>query len=196
MITDRDVAAKHFPEAVFKGAVSIADYCVIGEQGYQLHVHTLRTSCVIGDGFSLGPFSFVGRGTSIGRNFRGDSHSYIGEGCVIGDGVVVEYGARIYDNCFIGNATQVGGFVCNDAVVGESSVIQGALIHSRALGEEILSPSIGSSVLVGTGALIVGGITVGDEAVVAAGAVLLQDAKPRRLYAGVPAVDKGNALWE
>ncbi|WP_083840723.1 hypothetical protein [Actinomyces sp. oral taxon 849] len=195
MITDNLVAANIFPNVVFSGTVLISDYCVIGQESYQLRSKRSSSVCVIGDGFSLGPFSFIGKGTSIGQKFRGDSHSYIGENCDIGDSVVVEYGARIYDGCRIGDCSQIGGFVCNDVEIGEASVIQGSLIHSRAQHDEVAPPKIGSSVLVGTGALVVGGVKVGDEAVIAAGAVLLKDAKPGRLYAGVPAVDKGVATW-
>jgi acetyltransferase-like isoleucine patch superfamily enzyme len=48
--------------------------------------------------------------------------------------------------------------------------------------------SIGSDVWVGMGASIIGGITIGDGAVVAAGAVVMEDVPPHSLVAGNPAL--------
>ncbi|WP_272943942.1 DapH/DapD/GlmU-related protein [Rhodococcus sp. JVH1] len=47
--------------------------------------------------------------------------------------------------------------------------------------------TIGSHVLVGTGAIILKGVTVGDGAVIAAGSVVTNDVPPNWLVGGNPA---------
>jgi acetyltransferase-like isoleucine patch superfamily enzyme len=46
---------------------------------------------------------------------------------------------------------------------------------------------VGRNVWIGAGATVLQGVTIGDDAVVAAGAVVTRDVPPRVLVAGVPA---------
>ena len=56
---------------------------------------------------------------------------------------------------------------------------------------------IGNKVWIATGAMILPGITIGDGAIVAAGAVVTQDVAARCMVAGVPAkVVKENVEWK
>ncbi|NHA01363.1 hypothetical protein G5V59_20085 [Nocardioides sp. W3-2-3] len=119
----------------------------------------------------------------------------MGEDCIIGDRVVVEYGARIYDDCRIGNDVQVGGFICNGVVVGHGSVVQGSLVHARSVGGHLGPLSSAPAYLWARDQSSSVRLNVGDGAVIAAGSVLVQDAEPGLLYAGVPAVVKGSARW-
>ena len=47
--------------------------------------------------------------------------------------------------------------------------------------------NVGNDVWIGTNAIIVGGVTIGDGAVIAAGAVVTKDVEPYSVVAGVPA---------
>ncbi|WP_229660717.1 acyltransferase [Marmoricola endophyticus] len=47
---------------------------------------------------------------------------------------------------------------------------------------------IGSDVWIGAGARVMAGITIGDHAVVAAGAIVTRDVAPSDVVAGIPAV--------
>ena len=51
-------------------------------------------------------------------------------------------------------------------------------------------PFIGSHVLIGAGAKVIGGVTVGDHARIGANAVVLQDVPAYALAVGVPALIK------
>jgi galactoside O-acetyltransferase len=55
------------------------------------------------------------------------------------------------------------------------------------MGDDRGTVRIGADAWVGTGAIILPGITVGDAAVVAAGAVVTSDVEPRTIVGGVPA---------
>ena len=52
---------------------------------------------------------------------------------------------------------------------------------------EPLPVVIGNDVWVGCGVRILGGVTIGDRSVIAAGAVVTRDCEPNAVYAGVPA---------
>lgn len=100
--------------------------------------------------------------------------------------------ARIGKGVMLDHAT---GFV-----VGETAEIGDhcSILHSVTLGgtgkaDEDRHPKIGNGVLIGTGAKILGNISVGDCSRVAAGSVVLKDVPPRVTVAGVPAKVVGEA---
>ena len=79
-------------------------------------------------------------------------------------------------------------------VVGETAVIGDnvSLLHSVTLGgtgkvDGDRHPKVGSGVLIGAGASVLGNITIGDCSRVAAGSVVLHDVPANRTVAGVPA---------
>ncbi|HVT59865.1 MAG TPA: serine acetyltransferase [Thermoanaerobaculia bacterium] len=91
----------------------------------------------------------------------------IGGGCIIAHGV----------------GLVVGGYT----VIGEDCT----LLHGVTLGEarfdEIDYPRVGNRVTISAGALVLGGIAIGDDATIAAGAVVVEDVAPGTTVAGVPA---------
>jgi len=104
-------------------------------------------------------------------------------------------------------AAQIGKGVMLDhatgIVIGETAVIGDncSLLHGVTLGgtgneRGDRHPKIGSGVMMGSGAKILGNIKVGDCVRVAAGSVVLHDVPPRRTVAGVPAHDIGPAGCE
>lgn len=62
---------------------------------------------------------------------------------------------------------------------------EGQLIRGQP--DELLPVKIGSDVWIGANAVVLGGVTIGDGAVVAAGAVVNRDVEPGAIVAGVPA---------
>jgi serine O-acetyltransferase len=77
--------------------------------------------------------------------------------------------------------------VSGDATLGDDVILRnGVTIGLRRTGYRG-SPTIGNRVDIGAGAKILGPIHVGDDAVVGANAVLLQDVPPNFLAIGVPA---------
>lgn len=81
-----------------------------------------------------------------------------------------------------------GGIVVSgDAVIGDDVVVRhGVTIGLRRTGERG-APCIGNRVDIGAGAVILGPIHVGDDAVIGANAVVLCDVPAGALAAGVPA---------
>ena len=95
-------------------------------------------------------------------------------------------------------AAQIGrGIMLDHAtglVVGETAVVgdQTSILHAVTLGgsgkeSADRHPKIGCGVMIGAGAKILGNISVGDCARIAAGSVVLHDVPVRTTVAGVPA---------
>jgi serine O-acetyltransferase len=94
--------------------------------------------------------------------------------------------AQIGEGVFIDHATGI--------VIGETARVGDdvSMLHNVTLGGTgkvggDRHPKIGRAVLLGAGAKVLGAITVGDEARVASGSVVLQNVPPRCTVAGVPA---------
>ncbi len=129
---------------------------------------------------------------------------YLGK---LGKGSSVQLGNRFWNGrgVFIG-ARSVINFECvldgrvNTIEIG-SDVSIGPRASLLTLGHDPHSPhfedksgpiKIGDKVWIAYGAIILPGVTIGEGAVIAAGAVLSKDAEPYGIYAGVPAKKVGD----
>jgi len=98
-------------------------------------------------------------------------------GCRIGQGLVMRHPQGIV--------------VGHGAVVGEDcTILQGVTLGQRHLDgsdPEDGYPTLGARVVVGAGAAILGTVIVGDDAIIGANAVVLQDVDSHDVVVGVPA---------
>lgn len=104
-------------------------------------------------------------------------------------------------------AAQVGSGIFIDhatgLVIGETAVLGDdcSLLHEVTLGGTGAEtgdrhPKVGRGVLIGAGAKVLGNITIGDEARIAAGSVVLKSVPAKCTVAGVPAKQVGEACAE
>lgn len=94
--------------------------------------------------------------------------------------------ARIGSGVFIDHAT--GVVIGETAVVGDDvSLLHGVTLGGTGAAGIDRHPKIGRGVLLGAGAKVLGNITVGDYAKIAAGSVVLKPVPPHCTAAGVPA---------
>lgn len=91
----------------------------------------------------------------------------------------------------------------NSITIGENVAIAKEVIirdsDSHKISDSVMTAPIviGDHVWIGTRAIILKGVTIGDGAVVAAGAIVTKDVPPHTVVAGVPAkVVKENITWE
>ena len=103
--------------------------------------------------------------------------------------------ARMGKGIMLDHAT--GIVIGETAVVGDNcSMLHGVTLGGTGNERYDRHPKIGSGVMMGSGAKILGNIHIGDCVRVAAGSVVVQDVPPRRTVAGVPARDIGPAGCE
>ena len=118
--------------------------------------------CALGDGVFVGPFCEVQRGVSIGARTRVQSHSFICELVTIGADCFIGHGVMFVNDRFSG-----GGPARGDTSKWESTVI-------------------GDRVSIGSNATIMP-ITICDDVVIGAGAVVTKSIDEPGSYAGNPA---------
>lgn len=93
-----------------------------------------------------------------------------------------ELGRRL----FIDHAT--GVVIGETTVVGEDCVIfHGVTLGGVSMSKGKRHPTVGSHVLIGAGAKVLGPITIGDYAKIGANAVVVKDVPARAAMVGVPA---------
>jgi serine O-acetyltransferase len=101
-------------------------------------------------------------------------------------GVDINPAARIGRGIMLDHAT--GIVIGETAAVGDmTSILQGVTLGGTGKESGDRHPKIGRCVMIGSGAKILGNITVGDCARIAAGSVVLKDVPPKTTVAGVPA---------
>jgi acetyltransferase-like isoleucine patch superfamily enzyme len=150
----------------------------------------------VGEDAIVGPHAVIDDGTTIGPRVFVGATVRIGHDTTIEADAEIYYRAQVFDRVRVGVGATVGGFVCNDARIGEHATVFGTLIHrfvDATPGVPELAPTIEASAFVGMGATIIGPITVGEGAYVAAGAVVTRDVPAGHLFKGVPARDCGIA---
>lgn len=104
-------------------------------------------------------------------------------------------GLHIGERVYIGRSVQFDWMHAHLIVLeDECTVVDGARIlchdasSNRRLGVTWVAPvRIGRRAFIGADAMILPGVTIGEDAVVAAGAVVTRDVPPRTVVAGVPA---------
>lgn len=124
--------------------------------------------CEIGEGAKIGTFVEIQKGASIGKNCKISSHSFICEGVHIEAGVFIGHGVMFINDIYPQAVTADGSMQTEE----DWSVVE-TRIHENA--------SIGSN------ATIMGGLTIGRNALVGAAALVRHDVPDYAIVAGVPA---------
>ncbi len=143
----------------------------------QCRLHASQAEIFLGDNCRVMFGSYICTYTSDSRP---------GEGIVAGP------------NCWFGihstvSSGQGGIFMGENVLIGPGAILVtgnheyragGQLVDKRYFGKPI---TIGNNVWIGANATILGGVTIGDHAVIAAGAVVIKDVGQGKVVGGVPA---------
>ena len=149
--------------------------------------------------------TIIGDGTKIWINVQIRENAKIGQNCIISKDVYIDFDVKIGDDCKIQNSVSIyNGVTIDDKVfVGPNVSFTNDKIPRAFNSEWKVTPTVvkkGASI--GANATIVCGITIGEFAMVAAGAVVTKNVAPFALVAGNPAkqiatVDEaGNRIQE
>lgn len=124
--------------------------------------------CSIDDNTKIGAFVEIQKNASIGKNCKISSHTFICEG------VFIE------DNVFVGhNVTFI-----NDK--HPRSVNENGTMQTES-NWEVIETFVKKGASIGSSSTILCGVTIGENAIVGAGAVVTKDVPPNTVVAGVPA---------
>jgi acetyltransferase-like isoleucine patch superfamily enzyme len=138
--------------------------------GRKVHIHGFVNlyGCEIGEESRIGTFVEIQKGAKIGKRCKISSHSFICEGVTLEDDVFVGHNVTFINDQYP-KAVNAAGEPANET----DWSCQQTLVRRGA--------SIGS------GATILGGITIGEKALVGAGSVVTKDVLPGLVVAGNPA---------
>jgi UDP-2-acetamido-3-amino-2,3-dideoxy-glucuronate N-acetyltransferase len=149
------------------GLSRIAPDVQLGD-GVQISGFVNLYGCSIGDGTRIGTFVEIQRNAVVGRRCKVSSHSFICEG------------VTIEDECFIGHHVV---FV-NDrypAAVTDVGALQGPADW------QVVQTRVCRRASLGSGTVVLCGVTIGEGALVGAGSVVTKDVEPYSVVAGNPA---------
>jgi len=137
-------------------------------KGVSIHGFVNLYGCTIGAETKIGTFVEIQRGASIGRRCKISSHTFICEGVTIEDECFVGHGVMFINDKYP-RAT------CDDGQLktGDDWTCTPTRVCRRAN--------------IGSGAVIMCGVTIGEEATIGAGAVVTHDVAPKAVVVGVPA---------
>ncbi len=153
-------------------------FCVIAPDvklGRDVIIHHFVNlyGCEIGEGTKIGSYVEIQKGASIGRNCKISSHTFICEGVAIADEVFVGHGVTFINDKYpkaVGDAGRLQ--TDSDWTVVPTVVERGASI--------------------GSGATILCGVTIGERAIIGAGAVVTRSVPAEATVAGNPAIVIGD----
>lgn len=137
-------------------------------EGVVVHSFTNLYDCRIGERTRIGPFVEIQGGVVVGADCKIQSHTFICDGVTIEDEVFVGHGVVFVNDKYPAATNPEGG------LKGDSDW-------------ELLRTVVARRAALGSGATILGGLRIGEGAIVGAGAVVTRDVPPGSTVAGNPA---------
>lgn len=146
----------------------------------QPFIHALSDvqSQAIGAGTRVWQFVVILPGARIGSDCNICSHCLIESDAVIGDRVTVKSGVQLWDGLRIGDDVFIGP---------NASFTNDRFPRSRQRPEKFLETVVEQGASIGAGAVVLPGIRIGSNAMVAAGAVVTRSVPPNAIVVGNPA---------
>lgn len=124
--------------------------------------------CDIGDNTKIGSFVEIQKNARVGSNCKISSHTFVCEGVTIEDNVFIGHGVKFTNDTYPRATNSNGELQTEEDWKVETTVVKG-----------------GASV--GTGAVILPNLIIGERAIVGAGSVVTKDVPPDSIVAGNPA---------
>jgi len=137
-------------------------------RGVRIFAFTNLYGCEIGDDVKIGTFVEIQKGAKIGHRCKISSHTFICEGVTLEDEVFIGHNVT-FINDLLPRATNGNGALQSEA------------------DWQCVPTRVKRGASIGSGATLLGGVTVGEHAVVGAGSVVTRDVPPRGVVAGNPA---------
>ena len=140
----------------------------------------------------------LGKGVILGKNVKIGEAVVIWNYVIIGDNTVIGDKTRIGSFCDIGRDVEIGRYcniqahvtISNGCRIGSNVFIgpNASILNDRfPVSSRLTPPIIEDNVIVGGGAIILPNLTIGENAVVAAGSVVTKDVPAEAVVKGAPA---------
>lgn len=124
--------------------------------------------CSVGDNTKIGAFVEIQSDSTIGANCKISSHTFVCSGVHIEDGVFIGHGVMFTNDIY-------------PMAVNDDGSLQ------TAQDWKVVETHVKARASLGSNCTILAGVTIGEGALVGAGAVVTKDVPPYAIVAGVPA---------
>jgi UDP-2-acetamido-3-amino-2,3-dideoxy-glucuronate N-acetyltransferase len=143
-------------------------------------IHPLAdvAACEIGEDTCIWQFVVILEGSRIGSNCNICAHTLIEGDVVIGNNVTVKSGVQLWSGSRIGDNVFIGP---NATFTNDSHP------RSKQYPPEFVKITIHNGASIGANSTLLPGITIGEMAMVGAGAVVTKDVPPKAVVVGNPA---------
>lgn len=157
-----------------------------------MYIHPLADvqSHQIGEGTRIWQFSVILQNAIIGKNCNINCHTFIENDVIIGERVTVKSGVYIWD----------GFRIEDDVFIGPNvTFVNDKYPRSKKYPEKFQVIRIGKGASLGANSTILGGVEIGEYAMIGAGSVVTKNIEPFSLVYGNPAkvmgsVDKNGTI--
>ncbi len=147
-----------------------------------IHHYTDVQTHDIGDGTYIWQFCVVLPGARIGAGCNISANVFIENDVRVGDNVTVKSGVQLWDGVTLEDDVFIGPNV---------TFTNDRLPRSKQYPETFLQTTVKKGASIGANATILGGVTIGEYAMVGAGSVVTRDIPPYTLWYGNPARKHG-----
>jgi acetyltransferase-like isoleucine patch superfamily enzyme len=136
----------------------------------------------IGDKTSVWQFVVILKNAIIGSNCNINCHTFIENDVVIGDNVTVKSGVYLWDGIRVEDSVFIGP---------NATFVNDPYPKSKQYPTEFQQTYLRKGCSIGANATILGGVEIGEHALIAAGSVITKNVVPNALMVGNPARQKG-----
>ena len=150
---------------------------------YFRHPASEVQSKTIGVDTKIWQYSVVLKGAKIGKNCNINCHCFVENDVVLGDNVTIKSGVYLWDGVSIEDNVFVGPNV---------TFTNDARPRSKKYPKNFDRTTLKKGCSIGAAATIIGGITIGEYAMIGAGSVLTKNVPNNALWYGNPARPKGH----
>lgn len=136
--------------------------------------------------------NLISDNATVGKNVRIWNFAYVGPGAVVGDNTKigslahVDYNVRIGKNCKIEGLVYLAPLsqIADDVFIGPSACLTN---DPYPLSDKMVGVKVEKGAIICAKAVIKAGVTIGENSVVAMGAVVTKDVPPNTVVMGFPA---------
>ncbi len=190
-----------YPGTVLGAGVKVLEHAVVGKQPSLSPRSTAKREelppTVIGDGTIVSTGAIVFAGSRIGARVILGDQSCVRERVTVGDDVVIGLGSLVENDTTIGALTKIQAmaYITAYSTLEEQVFIAPCVqtTNDNFMGrterrhELVKGPTIRRGARVGSGAVLLPAVEIGEEAFVGAGAVVTKDVPARAIVVGNPA---------
>lgn len=179
-----------YGNVIIEEGVIIEDNCIIGKPSNQemlvfienplLDYNSLsKEKTIIKKGTCIGCNTIIYSGANIGEYVEIEDNCKVGANSHVGTKTRIMYNAQVYNRVKIGANCRISGFVCNETIIEDFVSFFGKTVHKYKEYSNVSTkrptPRINKNAIIGFDSILIGGITIGENARVGANLIVTKD---------------------